>query len=76
MGNVMEWMFGWMGGGSKSKKAPAPTAMPAAPKVDNAASEAEQAARNKRRKQTRTIYTSPLGIGGEANIARKTLLGQ
>lgn len=30
----------------------------------------------KRRSAGTSIYTSPLGVSGEANIARKTLLGQ
>lgn len=53
---------------------PQPMAMPEAPKVEDAATKAREALR--RRKRTRTIFTSPLGISGEAQIARKTLLGQ
>ena len=32
--------------------------------------------KKKKRGLTRTVRTSPLGIGGEAEVARKSLLGQ
>lgn len=55
-----------------------PMPMPAAPKVEEAAAQATAAAKTKKRAiaRSRTIYTSPLGIGGEAQIIRKTLTGQ
>jgi len=63
---------------NKPAPKPQPLPMPQAPKVEDAAAKAEASARAKRMAMGRSqsIYTSPLGIGGEANIARKTLLGQ
>jgi hypothetical protein len=57
---------------------PAVMPMPQPPKVETAAAQATVAAKAKKRAiaRSRSIYTSPLGIGVEAQIARKTLLGQ
>ena len=59
-------------------RTPEPTPMPEAPDTGKADTAAK--VETKRRKQaiarSKTVYTSPLGIGEEANIARKTLLGQ
>jgi hypothetical protein len=65
-------------GAGKKETKPQPLPMPEAPKIEDAAAKAEASARAKRAAMGRSqsIYTSPLGIGGEANIARKTLLGQ
>lgn len=65
----------------KRAKATAPPAiipMPAAPKVADVAAQAQVTAKAKKRAiaRSRSIYTSPLGIGGEAQITRKVLLGQ
>lgn len=49
-------------------------AMPQPPTADAAAEKAEKI--GKKRVSTQSIYTSPLGVSGEANVARKTLLGQ
>lgn len=70
------WGISQAGRGSKSTQAPMP--MPEAPKVEDAAAKAEKMARAKRTTMARSksIYTSPLGIGGEAAITKKTLLGQ
>lgn len=49
------------------------------PQPPDANVSAEQGAANAKRKKgsaSQSIYTSPLGVGGEAQIARKTLLGQ
>lgn len=54
---------------------PAPKA-PAAPKPADSQAAASRAARHKKAAQTNTIFSSPLGIGGQAQIARKTLTGQ
>jgi hypothetical protein len=57
---------------------PAIMPMPTPPKVETAAAQAEASARTKKRAiaRSRSIYTSPLGIGGEAQITKKFLLGQ
>jgi hypothetical protein len=67
----------------QAKRTTAPAAraaapMPEAPKPEAAATQAAEAARSKKRaiQRSRTIYTSPLGIGGEAEVARKFLLGR
>ncbi len=46
--------------------------------VKKAESQAQESMRQQARSRygSRSIYTSPLGIQGEANVARKTLLGQ
>jgi len=68
-----------MGQAGKSKGAqPQPAPMPQAPKPTEARDQAMAAARSKRLSMARSksIYTSPLGISGEAQIAKKQLLGQ
>lgn len=62
------------GGGDKGGASPTP--LPQVPSVDDASAKAQESARRKRAAQTKTIYSSPLGISGEADLARKTLLGQ
>lgn len=44
----------------------------------NASTQAQEAvaARRARMASSKTVYTSPLGISGTADVARKTLLGQ
>ena len=76
MANFINELFG----GGKKKQETSPYAngvpMPATPKAENVSGQAEEAARAKRRRKTKTIYTDPLGASGQANIARKQLLGQ
>ena len=55
---------------------PAAPALPGAPKKTNADSAAAKAARAKKASATDTVYTSPLGIPGQAQVVRKTLTGQ
>lgn len=66
------------GGGGGKKKGPAPLAMPAAPNVADAAAIASAGVRSKKRAaaRSRTTFTSPLGIGGQADVIKKTLTGQ
>ena len=59
-----------------SRQAPSPIPLPQPPSAEAAAGKAEEAIRKKRAAMTQSIYTSPLGVAGEAQIARKTLLGQ
>jgi len=58
-------------------QAPA-VAAPTAPQPTQVAKTAEAAVltRKKSIAKSRTVFTSPLGIAGEAEVARKTLLGQ
>jgi hypothetical protein len=63
-------------------QAPEPPKLPAIPTIEETTAAAEAktalAVKEKRRAmaRSRTIFTSPLGIAGEAETARKTLLGQ
>lgn len=61
--------------GSKAA-APAPIPVPQAPNPDDAASKAKDVVDRKRAGMSQTIFTDPLGVGGQANIVRKTLTGQ
>lgn len=72
-----------VGGGAVANKmmsapsqASSPMPLPKAPSVDASADKAQNMAMKKRTSATQSIYTSPLGVAGEAQIARKTLLGQ
>ena len=53
-----------------------PQPLPQPPNAAEAMSKAEDVVRKKRAVNTQSIYTSPLGISGQAQIARKSLLGQ
>ena len=69
-------------GGGKKAEAPAPQPLPVAPSVEDASAKAED--KNKKKRATlaagsKSVYSSPLGIAGEANVARaglKEKLGQ
>lgn len=61
-------------GGKQQSSAPLP--LPQAPSIDDASSRGEAISRKRKASQTQSVYTSPLGVSGEANVARKTLLGQ
>jgi len=54
----------------------APLPLPQAPKVEDAADKALETAKRRKTAATQTIYSSPLGLKGEADVAKKTLLGQ
>lgn len=51
---------------------------PPTPKVEDASKVATAQAAEKKKaiSRSRSVYTSPLGVGGEADISRKYLLGQ
>lgn len=63
-----------MGSGPKMDSSPA--ALPQPPSPDGAQAKAEAGAARRKASLTETVFTSPLGIGGEAQLARKTLTGQ
>ena len=65
---------GGKGDGSDTPYAPQP--LPAPPKIDAAADEAQKQALKRRGAATKTVFTDPLGVGGQADIVRKTLTGQ
>ena len=53
-----------------------PIPLPQAPDPQTAVDRASETIRRKRAAMTKSIYTSPLGVQGQAQIAKKTLLGQ
>jgi|SRR3990167_5287926 len=58
---------------------PAPLPTPQGPKPEDSVAKAEEMARRRKAALSaggQTIYTSPLGVSGEAQVARKKLLGQ
>jgi len=67
-------LFGKMAGGKQQASSPIP--LPQPPSAEAAAGKAGEVIKKKRAAMTQSIYTSPLGVAGEAQIARKTLLGQ
>jgi hypothetical protein len=58
------------------KSTPTMPPMPEPPKDVVADSVAKDVAKRRKASATQTTHTSPLGISGEADIGRKTLLGQ
>lgn len=58
------------------KQVSQPTPLPQPPSASDVAGKAEEAIRKKRAYMSQTVYSSPLGLSGEAQVARKTLLGQ
>ena len=66
-------------GGGKSSSPPPPPAPPPVPTPDTSQANADENMRKKRAsmtKDSKTIYTPPLGSGAQASVAVKTLLGQ
>jgi len=61
---------------SKPTTPKAPIALPQSPDPQTAVDRASETIRRKRDAMTKSIYTSPLGVQGQARIAKKTLLGQ
>lgn len=54
----------------------APMPLPQPPSVDSSSAKADDVVRKKKIAMSQSVYTSPLGVSGNAQIARKTLLGQ
>ena len=54
----------------------APQPLPAEPEMGTAAETARTAVTKRQKAKTRTIYTSPLGLTEQAQVTRKTVLGQ
>lgn len=74
----MSFIASLFGGGKKEEAPPPPPPMPTPPTPEAAVDNAEDKKRKKVQavNRSKSVYTSPLGIGGEAQIAQKTLLGQ
>lgn len=67
-------LFG--GFGKVASQVSAPMPLPQPPSVDSAVDKAADIVKKKRAMASQSVYTSPLGVAGEADVARKTLLGQ
>ncbi len=68
-------------GGLFEKKTPKtpdvkPLDLPQAPDQNAASNAAAQKASRRRASQSETVYTSPLGVSGQAQTSNKMLLGQ
>lgn len=63
-------------GDKGSSGADSPTPMPQGPDASAIQDQAKQTGRKVAASQTRSVFTSPLGLTEEASVARKTLLGQ
>ena len=53
-----------------------PMPLPKSPDPADSMAKAQDVIRKKKASMSQSIYTSPLGVAGEAQVARKTLLGQ
>lgn len=64
---------------SRSSAPSSPAPMPQAPKAEQATQAGADTARRRRKTVSQTVYSSPLGIAGQANVARaglKSKLGE
>lgn len=64
-----------IGGGSK-QNASSPIPLPQPPSQEASQSKAEDIIRRKTSSMSQSVYTSPLGVSGQADVAKKVLLGQ
>lgn len=62
--------------GGKDTGISSPTPLPQPPSPVDSQSKGEDIARKKKAAMSQSVYTSPLGVAGTANVARKTLLGE
>lgn len=65
-----------IGGSQKQSQPSSPQPLPQPPSPEASAAKAEDVVRKRKAAATQTIYGSPLGLSGEANVAKKMLLGQ
>lgn len=63
-------------GAKGSKKGPGMGDLPKAPGMGEVADKATDRSNKRRASASKSVYSSPLGLSGQANVARKTLLGQ
>lgn len=63
---------------NKNENKPAQSAMPAPIKASDAKDAAKEGLLKKKRQieGSKTIFTDPLGLSGQAQVVRKTLLGE
>jgi len=67
---------GFSGGKGKGGGAPGMLPMPEAPKMAESRDRSEDISRKRKAASTRSVYTNPLGSGGQAGVIRKHLLGR
>lgn len=60
---------------SKQQKLPTPTPLPQPPSIEDAADKANKISAARKASATDTVFTNPIGIGGQADVAKKVLLG-
>jgi hypothetical protein len=75
----MGFIASLFGGGKKAPEAPKPAPLPTPPTPDTAADKADENMKKKKATMaagSRSVYSSPLGAAGTADVARKSLLGQ
>lgn len=74
----MGGLLGGGGGEDKPKPPPPPKIepLPAPPDPLKEQGKADEALRKKKAGQTKSVYTDPLGVKGQAQVVRKTLTGQ
>lgn len=63
-------------GGGSSSAPETPLPIPQAPQATEASDKSAETLKRKRAAMSRTVFTSPLGIGGQAGVVRKVLLGE
>lgn len=56
--------------------APTPAPLPEAPKPEVSAAKAEETVKKRKAAMTKTTFSDPLGLAGQADIVRKSLTGQ
>lgn len=61
---------------NSARGALSPMPLPEAPNPADAAAKAQEAVKKRRASVSQTVFTDPLGVGGQADIVRKTLTGQ
>lgn len=75
----MGFIAAMFGGGKKEPEAPKPAPLPTPPTPEASADKADENMKKKKATMasgSKSVYSSPLGAAGTADVARKTLLGQ
>ena len=63
-------------GGSRDQAGSGPIDLPQPPGADAVGDKAADTIRRKKAGASQTVFTDPLGVASQANVARKALLGQ
>lgn len=69
---ILKGLFGSV----KQVSSPSPAPLPQPPSPEAADEKARKIVNRKRSSASQTVYTNPLGVGGQADVAKKVLLGQ